>query len=262
MQIDIDNTPWYDRPWAAFLYFTRLPLWRLHQPAKGSYRSVVEFWPLVGWLTGGLMGAAIYFGSMLFPYAVALLLAMVLRLLLTGALHEDGLADFIDGFGGGGNNRQRVLDIMKDSHIGTYGVLGLLLYELLLFASLYSLSPRLAALCVVAADPFAKMVASQLVMLMPYARNEEQAKSKVVYRRIGTAASVGLAVQGLLPMAGFLYLTGFPWQSVLFIPALVMYLLYMLVWKRLRGYTGDCCGAACLLVELTVFLVVSALVGS
>ena len=262
MQIDIDNTPWYDRPWAAFLYFTRLPLWRLHQPAKGSYRSVVEFWPLVGWLTGGLMGAAIYFGSMLFPYAVALLLAMVLRLLLTGALHEDGLADFIDGFGGGGNNRQRVLDIMKDSHIGTYGVLGLLLYELLLFASLYSLSPRLAALCVVVADPFAKMVASQLVMLMPYARNEEQAKSKVVYRRIGTAASVGLAVQGLLPMAGFLYLTGLPWQSVLFIPALVMYLLYMLVWKRLRGYTGDCCGAACLMVELTVYLVVSALVGS
>ena len=262
MQIDIDNTPWYDRPWAAFLYFTRLPLWRLHQPAKGSYRSVVEFWPLVGWLTGGLMGAAIYFGSMLFPYAVALLLAMVLRLLLTGALHEDGLADFVDGFGGGGNNRQRVLDIMKDSHIGTYGVLGLLLYELLLFASLYSLSPRLAALCVVAADPFAKMVASQLVMLMPYARNEEQAKSKVVYRRIGTAASVGLAVQGLLPMAGFLYLTGLPWQSVLFIPAFAMYLLYMLVWKRLRGYTGDCCGAACLLVELTVYLVVSALVGS
>jgi len=256
MEVNIDNTPWYDRPWAAFLFFTRLPLWRLHQPTKVSYRSVVEYWPLVGWLTGGIMGAVIYFGSMLFPYAIALLLAIVVRMLLTGALHEDGLADFIDGFGGGGRDRQRVLDIMKDSRIGTYGVLGLLLYVLLLFFALFTLPPKGAALAVVAADPFAKMVASQLVMLMPYARTEEQAKSKVVYRRIGTAASIGLAVQGLVPMIVFLYLTGLPWQTILFVPALIMYVIYLLVWRRLRGYTGDCCGAAFLLVELTVYLAI------
>ena len=167
-----------DRPWAAFIYFTRLPLWRIHQPSRESYDSVVEWWPLVGWLTGGLMAATLYFGSMVFPTAVAVVLAIVVRMLTTGALHEDGLADFVDGFGGGGNNRQRILDIMKDSHIGTYGVLALVVYVLLLFCCLYAMPTRLAALCILAADPYSKMATSQLVMMMPYARTAEQAKSK------------------------------------------------------------------------------------
>ncbi|MBQ9667700.1 MAG: adenosylcobinamide-GDP ribazoletransferase [Prevotella sp.] len=243
-----------DRPWAAFIYFTRLPFWRIHQPSRESYDSVVEWWPLVGWLTGGLMAATLYFGSMVFPSMVAVVLAIVVRMLTTGALHEDGLADFFDGFGGGGTDRQRVLDIMKDSRIGTYGVLALLLYVLLLFFSLYSMPPRVAALCILAADPYSKMAASQLIMMMPYARTAEQAKSKTVYRRPSTAAGVSLALQGLLPMALLLWLTDVEWELVIFVPALVMYFLYMLIWRRLRGYTGDCCGAVCLLVELTVYL--------
>ena len=243
-----------DRPWAAFIYFTRLPLWRIHQPSRESYDSVVEWWPLVGWLTGGLMAATLYFGSMVFPTAVAVVLAIVVRMLTTGALHEDGLADFVDGFGGGGNNRQRILDIMKDSHIGTYGVLALVVYVLLLFCCLYAMPTRLAALCILAADPYSKMATSQLVMMMPYARTAEQAKSKIVYRRPSTSAGILLALQGLLPMALLIWQTDVAWELVIFIPALVMYFLYMLIWRRLGGYTGDCCGAVCLLVELTVYL--------
>lgn len=243
-----------DRPWAAFIYFTRLPLWRIHQPSRESYDSVVEWWPLVGWLTGGLMAATLYFGSMVFPTAVAVVLAIVVRMLTTGALHEDGLADFVDGFGGGGNNRQRILDIMKDSHIGTYGVLALVVYVLLLFCCLYAMPTRLAALCILAADPYSKMATSQLVMMMPYARTAEQAKSKIVYRRPSTTAGVLLALQGLLPMALLIWQTDVAWELIIFIPALVMYFLYMLIWRRLGGYTGDCCGAVCLLVELTVYL--------
>ena len=91
--MNCELTKWYDRPWAAFLFFTRLPLWRIHQPAVEAYRSVVEWWPLVGWLTGGVMAAVLYLGSMFFPYPLAVLLAIVARILLTGALHEDGLAD-------------------------------------------------------------------------------------------------------------------------------------------------------------------------
>ena len=200
------------------------------------------------------MAATLYFGSMIFPSTVAVVLAIVVRMLTTGALHEDGLADFFDGFGGGGFDRQRVLDIMKDSRIGTYGVLALVLYVLLLFFCLYSMPPRLAALCIFAADPYSKMATSQLVMMMPYARTAEQAKSKTVYRRPSTAAGISLAVQGLLPMALLLWLTDVEWELVIFIPALTMYFLYLLIWRRLRGYTGDCCGAVCLLVELTVYL--------
>lgn len=206
------------------------------------------------------MAAILYFGSMVLPYLVVVIAAMAVRLLMTGALHEDGLADFMDGFGGGGRDRQRILDIMKDSRIGTYGVLGLVFYELLLGTTLYSLTPELAALVVFAADPYSKMVTSQLILMLPYARKEEEAKSKTVYRKMEWKAGVSLAVQGLLPMAAFLYLTRLPWTMIIFMPCLVMYFLYLLIRQRLQGYTGDCCGAVCLLVELTVYLVVCSLV--
>lgn len=260
MEIAIDQTHWYDRIWASFIFFTRLPFWRLHEPPQACYKTVVEHWPLVGWLTGGVMAAILYFGSMVMPYLVAVIVAVVVRMLVTGALHEDGLADFLDGFGGGGRDRQRILDIMKDSRIGTYGVLGLVCYELLLGATLFSLTPEMAAFTILAADPFSKMVTSQLVMMLPYARKEEDAKSKTVYRKMDWKAGVSLAIQGLLPMTGFLFLTRLPWTMIIFLPCLVMYFLYLLIRQRLQGYTGDCCGAVCLLVELTACLVVCSLV--
>ena len=254
MEVSIGHTHFYDRIWAALIFFTRLPFWRLHQPPKACYETVVEHWPLVGWLTGGVMAATLYGASMVLPYQVAVLVAIVMRLLLTGALHEDGLADFLDGFGGGGNNRQRILDIMKDSHIGTYGVIGLVLYLLLLFFCLSSMSPEMAALAILAADPYAKMLTAQLVSMMPYARREEEAKAKVIYRKITLVSGVSLAVQGLLPIGLFVWYMGIAWETLIFIPALVMYFLYLLIWRRLHGYTGDCCGAVCLMVELSVYL--------
>ena len=254
MEVSIGQTHFYDRIWAALIFFTRLPFWRLHQPPKACYETVVEHWPLVGWLTGGVMAATLYGASMVLPYQVAVLVAIVMRLLLTGALHEDGLADFLDGFGGGGNNRQRILDIMKDSHIGTYGVIGLVLYLLLLFFCLSSMSPEMAALAILAADPYAKMLTAQLVSMMPYARREEEAKAKVIYRKITLVSGVSLAVQGLLPIGLLVWYMGIAWEALIFIPALVMYFLYLLIWRRLHGYTGDCCGAVCLMVELSVYL--------
>ncbi len=271
MQQSLNIFKWYDNLWAALIFFTRLPFWRFYQPPKPSYAAVVEWWPLTGWLTGGVMAAVLFFGSMVLPFAVALLLAIVARLLLTGALHEDGLADFFDGFGGGGGDRERILAIMKDSHIGTYGVVALIGYFALLYAALWSLPHGVAPLVVMAADPFAKMVTSQLILMLPYARSEETAKNKTVYRHPGVKAGVLLALQGLLPMAVVYLLPLLPfrgpwshvqgavaavqWPLVLFLPSLVMYFLYLLMAKRLRGYTGDCCGAVCLLVELTVYLV-------
>ena len=254
MEVNIDQTHWYDRIWAAFIFFTRLPFWRLHEPPKECFKTVVEQWPLTGWLTGGIMAATLWLCAQVLPYYIAILIAIVMRLLVTGALHEDGLADFLDGFGGGGNNRQRILDIMKDSHIGTYGVIGLILYLLLLFFCLSSMTPEMAAFSIMAADPYAKMLTSQLIIMMPYARQEEEAKAKVVYRKISVASGVGLAVQGLLPLGLFIYYTGLAWQTLIFIPALVMYFLYLLIWRKIHGYTGDCCGAVCLLVELSVYL--------
>ena len=259
MEIPIHQTKWYQNVWAALIFFTRLPFWRIYEPPKESFTAVVEFWPLVGWLTGGLMAAVIYFGSWVMPYVLAVAIAMLLRVLLTGALHEDGLADFIDGFGGGGNDRQHVLDIMKDSHIGTYGVLGLIFYEAVLFVCLCLLPPAVAALTIFAADPFSKMLAGQIVQMMPYARNEAEAKNQTVYRRINVRAGILLAFQGLLPVIPFYYFVGSGLPNihwVLFVPCLTLYFLYLIIWRTLRGYTGDCCGALFLLVELSVYITV------
>ena len=225
------------------------------------------------------MAATLYAGSLFLPYLVAVLLAIAVRMLTTGALHEDGLADFFDGFGGGGADRERILTIMKDSHIGTFGVLGLVLYVMLLTSALFSMSPQMAALTILAADPFAKMLTAGLITL-PYARKEEEAKAKVVYRKIPTLAIISLALQGLLPMllliyrpspnlplygeafsVGVLPLEGVGGEAFLpFIPSFFIFsFLYLFIRGRLRGYTGDCCGAVCLMVELSIYLTACAL---
>ena len=117
----------------------------------------------------------------------------------------------------------------------------------------------MATLTILAATPYARMVTDELILMMPYARREEEAKNKTIYRKFGAWAGIGLAIQGLLPMGLFLWYTELSWEMIIFIPCLVMYFLYLLIWNKLRGYTGDCCGAVCLLVELTVYLVVCAL---
>ena len=103
------------------------------------------------------------------------------------------------------------------------------------------------------------MVTSELILMMPYARREEEAKAQIIYRKFSVWAGMSLAIQGLLPMGLYLWYTRLSWEIIIFIPCLVMYFLYLLIWNKLRGYTGDCCGAVCLLVELTVYLIVCAL---
>ena len=263
MHISLNTSKWYDRLWGALIFFTRLPLLRLHEPRRNAFSHVVEWWPLAGWLTGGVMAAVLWLGSFVFDIYTAVILAIVSRLLLTGALHEDGLADFFDGFGGGGGSRQRTLDIMKDSHIGTYGVLALVCYMLLLFATLTSMQPADAALTILTADPYAKMVSAQMIQMMPYARTEQTAKNQTVYAKFNAASGICLAVQGMVPLA--LYCWYFyhvaDWQLLVFVPALVMYFLYLFIWRRLRGYTGDCCGAMFLLTELSFYLVAAYYLG-
>ena len=87
----------------------------------------MDLWPAAGWITGGLTALTLWGALQVLPPFAAVVTAFAVRLLLTGALHEDGLADFIDGTGGG-STRERILEIMKDSRIGSYGVIGLVIY--------------------------------------------------------------------------------------------------------------------------------------
>jgi adenosylcobinamide-GDP ribazoletransferase len=139
--------------------------------------------------------------------------------------------------------------------------LALIAYTGLLATTLFLLPRDVAPLAILAADPFSKMVTSQLILMMPYARTAATAKNHTVYRRPSVRAGVSLAVQGLLPLAAFLWLTDTfsSWSILIFPSCIVMYFLYLFIWRRLHGYTGDCCGAVCLLVELTFYLSVCVL---
>ncbi len=199
------------------------------------------------------MATTLFLCTHVLPYPIAVILAVIVRLWVTGALHEDGLADFFDGFGGS-SDRQRILTIMKDSHIGTYGVIALIFYFALLCGILISLPPMTAVFAILAADPLAKMLSSQIVNILPYARREEDAKNKTVYRSIGVGATISLALQGLLPSIPLLFLTDATWWMAVLTSIVVVIFLFIYIGRKLQGYTGDCCGAVCLLAELSFYM--------
>ena len=247
---------------AALTFFTRLPFWRIREIPADKFKRVVPLWPLVGWLTGGVTAGVLLLCGQVMPLTLAWLFAILARLLLTGALHEDGLADFIDGFGGG-TSRERTLEIMKDSHIGTYGVIGLILYFALLilfptFGNLGNYPVWTLAILVFCGDCWSKCCAAQLINLLPYARTEETAKNKTVYARMTLPELLLCFFFGLAPVFVFMFglhvlPAGFGWH--LFVPVAVVLLLSLLMKRKIQGYTGDCCGAAFLLAEISFYLI-------
>lgn len=239
----------FDHVLAAFIFFTRLPFWKLKTVPQECFKHVVAYWSLSGWLTGGLMALACWGLLFLFPAPVAVIGALIVRLLVTGALHEDGLADFFDGFGGG-YDRESTLRIMKDSFIGSYGVIGLIMYYLLGVSLLLALPVQMLPVVLGCADPFAKYVGSHILRELPYARKESESKAKVVYDRFTWKEMLMSALGGLLPLV-FLPLS---YWWMLIGPVIVFFLLIYLFRSRLGGYTGDCCGALFLLAELSAWM--------
>ena len=234
---------------AAFIFFTRLPIWKLVNPPQEAYMDVVVWWPVVGWLTGGLTAFLMWTLSYIVAWPIAVILALIVRLLLTGALHEDGLADFCDGFGCGGN-KDRILAIMKDSHIGTYGVIGLIMYFLLTFAILTSLPVKIAVLGFFAADSYSKACAAQITNRLPYARLEG-AKNKISYSKMSLAKLLVCIVTGIIPLGIAVTILGIKMFAAVILPYFVFIWLINLMRHKIGGYTGDCCGAMFLLIELS-----------
>lgn len=237
---------------AALTFFTRLPFWRLKtfQVPAEYYSQVINYWAVVGWLTGGIMAASLWLTAQVLPYTIAIVFALLSRVLITGALHEDGLADFLDGFGGG-NTKERTLEIMKDSHIGTYGVIGLVFYFLMLFTLFSQLSLNLACLTILIADPLCKYISSQITLFLPYARTAESSKSKTVYKQMSVKTFIISFFFGLIPL---LLIPNISWLLAILLPIGTFIALILIMKKKLQGYTGDCCGATFLLCELSFYV--------
>ena len=207
-------------------------------PAE-CFKHVVPYWSLTGWLTGGIMA-----GTLWITDRYCYIHCLDYSYHCTLARHRLSARrriwpDFLDGFGGG-TTRERTLAIMKDSHIGSYGVIGLIIYFLLL-SQLSILPLHLLCMLVLCGDCWSKFCASQLINYLPYARKEEDSKAKVIYNRMSWHELLTAFICGLLPLIAFLPIK--LWPATLF-PLLTFILLYRLMKHRLQGYTGDCCGAA------------------
>ena len=149
----------------AVRFFTRLPVpaWVGHS-SEALNRSA-RYFPAVGLLIGGI-GALVYLGAaQLWPQAVAVLLSMAATIYATGAFHEDGLSDTVDGLGGGWE-KLRILEIMKDSRVGSYGVVAMVLALLGKFLLLSSLEPALIPFALLAGHALSRFCATLFGMIL------------------------------------------------------------------------------------------------
>jgi adenosylcobinamide-GDP ribazoletransferase len=243
----------------ALGYFTRIPVPAWVGWAPTELNRATRYFPLAGFIVG-LVSALVLWGALqVLPPLLAVLLSMAASLRLTGAFHEDGLADSADGLGGGWEV-QDVLRIMKDSRIGTYGAAALCMALLCKFAALAFLASSgwVVLLALLVAHPLSRLAALLMMGALPYVREDDSSRAKPVAQGITRVELLIGACCGLAPVVialGLGMLDPRRAATLFIVVALVTLWWARLLHRRLGGYTGDCLGAAQQLAELACYLV-------
>jgi len=232
----------------ALQFLTRLPVSRGLNSSETDIGKAGAFFPLVGVLVGG--GAALVFVLLqrILPLPASVFCAIVFATLITNGFHEDGLADSFDGFGGGWT-KDRVLEIMRDSRIGTYGTLALIFVILGKLTFLSLLPPGQIWRWLIVAHAASRWTILPLCACLPYARAEGQ--GKLVAKQVGI---LEITIGTFTLLLVFILL---PWQealAALLVTTLVTLLSGLYFRARLQGITGDCLGAANQLTEVGLYL--------
>lgn len=244
----------------AIQFLTRLPVppFKNYNP-QWLHQSSRHF-PAVGLLVGLLCAGVFWLGSILFTPLVAAVLSTVFGIKLTGAFHEDGLADSCDGLGGG-LTRERTLTIMKDSRLGTYGVLGLVSALLLKISLLATMPLSVSIVALIIGHTASRLLCIRLLALLPYGGEIEHAKAKPMAQQLTPLQ--GLFSSGWLLVAGVLVMIIFPnaiqqisigqWLLALVLALVATEYMRRLLRRRLDGYTGDGLGATQQLSEVAIY---------
>jgi adenosylcobinamide-GDP ribazoletransferase len=231
----------------AFQFLTRLPIPRLSYQAHSLSQSA-KFFPVVGLVIG--FGASLLHRILtphLDPSLVALLLLTFL-VLITGGLHEDGLADTADAFGGGWN-REQVLTILRDSRIGSFGALALVLSVLARFLLLSILPLNRFTALVVSAHVLCRWTTLPLGYFLRTAREGEGQGARIAQKISPTSLLVGT----LLTFAIVFYLLRREFWIPIVATLLITGLSGLYYYRRIGGTTGDCFGATNQLTEIAVY---------
>jgi adenosylcobinamide-GDP ribazoletransferase len=248
----------------ALSFFSRLPMCKNVKYSPSRMRSASCYFPLVGWLLATILIAIYMMVQPLVGISPALCLLIILSLLMTGALHEDGLADTFDGFFGG-QTKERKLAIMKDSCIGTYGICALVMAILSKLVLLSALAEQgVLAVSLLVAYPLSRAMAISLVQDMLYVSNHIPNSGSNSGSKNGSK-SADLAKPFSPKTLLFVLITGA--AACVLLPLLTA--VYMLVgclllrywlrfWmsKHINGYTGDCLGTAQQLQELLIYFII------
>jgi adenosylcobinamide-GDP ribazoletransferase len=240
------------------MFYTRLPCPNWVGYSEDQLNQSTRYFPAIGWIVGAAVAATALAADLVWPASVAALLALAAGVLLTGAFHEDGFADVCDGFGGG-TSKARTLEIMKDSRVGAFAAIGLVLLLGVKAAALAALLQNLgwrAAAAILFAHVASRWSVVTVIFSDVYARADASSKVKPIGKKI-SAGGLAAATVWLLPFAGLAWWQ--PWW-LLGLPAAFLVRLLLGRWfrRRLGGYTGDCLGAAQQTAETAVLLVVLA----
>lgn len=237
----------------AVQYFTRVPMptWVGHSAEHLS--GAARYFPAVGVLVGGVGALVLWTTSLVLPGPLPVILSTAVTVLLTGAFHEDGLADTFDGLGGG-YTRERALEIMKDSRIGTFGTAALVLTLLIKIAALNELPVTFAIAVLIAGHALSRACGVTLLFAGRYVGNPEQSRARVVAQHMSWGEFVFAVIIGVAP----LYWCGIHAVAGLVCALLVLAVLARWFMRRIGGFTGDTLGAAQQLTEIAFYLAVLA----
>jgi len=239
----------------ALSFFTRIPVPKTMQFSPELLNQSSRYFSLIGLLLGIILSLSYYTVNTLFGAQISILLMMAFSLALTGAFHEDGLADMADGFGGG-YSKEQCLTIMKDSRIGTYGAVTLIMafalkFTLLLTLSSYNIS--VIIITIILSQSLSRAIAASLIISIPYVSEEQHNKSKPLATNQSVKSTAFLLIVGCLPLVFYSQTTVFICLGVLFV---FRWFFQQWLMKKIAGFTGDCLGAAQQVAEILILLVV------
>lgn len=250
----------------ALMFLTRIPVPKLTDHSPEYLEKSPRYFPVIGWIVGAVSGFTFLVFNKYISEDIAILASIITGIFTTGAFHEDGFADVCDAFGGGWT-KEKILAIMKDSRLGTYGVtglIGILSAKFLLIKELPKFTPDLAhpalniflnyknfLLIIIAAHSVSRLMPVFIIRGLDYVTDPDGSKSKpLASQKPGIGA---LLVATLFTAVPFIFLS---WHFALAtIPVLlVAYNVAIYFKKWIGGYTGDCLGAIQQVSELTFYL--------
>ncbi|MDN5204120.1 adenosylcobinamide-GDP ribazoletransferase [Fulvivirgaceae bacterium BMA10] len=244
----------------ALMFYTRIPCPKWVDHREAYVNQSTRYFPLIGWIVGVIAGVVYLIFSYLINPIVGVLFSITASILTTGAFHEDGLADVCDGFGGGWT-KDKILVIMKDSRIGTYGVTGLILIILFKVALLIQIISYFEnqllpiVLVFITAHALSRLTAASFIFTHPYVRDTDDSKAKPVAKKVKLSHLLVAICFGLLPLIGSVFYFK---RYELFVVLLSMYLAKVYLGKYftkwIGGYTGDCLGATQQISEIVFYL--------